>query len=116
MSWEKRVPGGTNLVRKLLAVIGMAMPAFAQYAGPAILSRGDAPSSMEGPQLRFRPFVELAGVYDTGLSSVSVNSNGDIANESSAGVMITAGVSGSHNWRHTSLGLSYRGSYEYFSS
>ena len=102
------------MVRKLLTVIVTAMPVFAQYAGPAILSRGDAPSAMQGPQLNFRPFVEISGVYDTGLSSVNVNSAGDIANQSSAGVIISGGISGAHSWRHTSIGLTYRGSYEYF--
>lgn len=102
-------------MKKLLAVLGIAMPVFGQYAGPAILSRGDAPSAMNGPDLTFRPFVEVSGVYSTGLaSSVAVNSQGDIANYSAAGVSIAGGISGSHRWRHTSLGLSYRAQYDYY--
>jgi hypothetical protein len=99
---------------KLLAVIGIAAPLFAQYSGPAILSRGEAPSAMVGPQLSFRPFVEVNGVYNTGLSGVSVDSEGNIANQSAAGINITGGLSGSHNWRHTSFGLSFRGGYSRF--
>jgi hypothetical protein len=99
-------------LKRLVALLGMAMPAVAQYAGPAILSRGEAPSAMAGPQVSFRPFVEVTGVYSTGLSSsVAVNSEGDIAHERGAGVSFSGGVSGSHNWRHTLVGLTLRASY-----
>ena len=94
----------------MLAVLAWAMPLFAQYAGPAILSRGEAPSAMAQPQIDFRPFVELTGVYDTGLSGVAVNSQGQLGNESSMGLDITAGISGVHSWKHTKIGLDYRGS------
>ncbi len=86
------------------------MPVFAQYAGPAILSRGEAPAAMASPQIDFRPFVELTGVYDTGLSGVAVNSQGQLGNEASEGLELTAGISGVHSWRHTKIGLDYRGS------
>ena len=90
---------------------------MAQYAGPAILSRGEAPSAMNGPAIDFRPFVEVSGVYSTGLSSsVSVNSQGEIANLSGLGVAFTGGVSGTHSWRHTSVGLTYTGGYNYYPS
>ena len=95
---------------RMLAVLAWAMPLFAQYAGPAILSRGEAPSAMAQPQIDFRPFVELTGVYDTGLSGVAVNSQGQLGNESSMGLDITAGISGVHSWKHTKIGLDYRGS------
>lgn len=93
------------------------MPVLAQYAGPAILSRGEAPSAMEGPQVSFRPFVEVTGIYSTGLSSaVAVNSQGEIANGRAGGVEISGGISGSHSWRHTSLGITYHGAYNYYPS
>jgi len=96
---------------KLLALIGIAVPLFAQYGGPAILSRGEAPSAMVGPQLDFRPFVEVNGVYSTGLSGVTLDQSGNVTNDSGAGVRVTGGISGSHNWRHTLVGLSVRGGY-----
>jgi hypothetical protein len=86
------------------------MPVFAQYAGPAVLSRGEAPAAMASPQIDFRPYVDLAGVYDTGLAGVAVNSQGQLGNESSMGVEVTAGISGVHSWKHTKIGLDYRGS------
>jgi hypothetical protein len=86
------------------------MPVLAQYAGPAILSRGEAPAAMATPEIDFRPFVELSAIYDTGLSGVEVNSQGQLGDEASAGLQITAGISGTHSWRHTKIGLNYRGS------
>ena len=95
---------------RVLAVLAWAMPVFAQYAGPAILSRGEAPAAMAQPQIDFRPFVEFSGVYDTGLSGVAVNSQGQLGNQASEGLELTAGISGIHSWKHTRLGLDYRGS------
>jgi hypothetical protein len=85
------------------------MPVFAQYAGPAILSRGEAPAAMAAPQIDFRPFAELSGVYDTGLAGVAVNAQGQLGNEASEGLELSAGISGTHSWRHTRIGLTYRG-------
>jgi hypothetical protein len=96
---------------KAFAVIAAALPAFGQYAGPAILSRGEAPVAMAAPQISFRPYLEVTGIYDTGLAGVAVvNAQGDLANQASAGIAVTLGISGTHSWRHTRLGLDYRGS------
>ena len=94
---------------RVLAILAWAMPVFAQYAGPAILSRGEAPAAMASPQIDFRPFIELARVYHTGLSGVAVNSQGQLGDEESEGLEVTAGISGMHSWRHTKIGLHYHG-------
>jgi hypothetical protein len=86
------------------------MPVFAQYGGPAILSRGEAPAAMASPQIDFRPFIEFDGIYDTGLSGVAVNSKGQLGNEASFGLEVVGGISGVHSWQHTRIGLNYRGS------
>jgi hypothetical protein len=86
------------------------MPVFAQFAGPAILSRGEAPAAMASPEIDFRPFVDLNTVYDTGLSGVAVNSQGQLGDEAYYGLEVTAGISGVHSWKHTRIGLNYRGS------
>jgi len=101
-------------LKRIVVVLGWAMPLFAQYAGPAILSRGDAPSGMSGPQINFRPFVEVSGVYETGLTGVSLNAQGQLANTAAEGVELGFGVSGSHSWRHTTIGLSYRGNIRHY--
>jgi hypothetical protein len=85
-------------------------PAFAQYAGPAILLRGEAPAAMQGAPIDFRPFLELTGSYDAGLNGVAVNSQGNPVDDKGFGVQATGGVSGTHSWKHVSLGLDYRAS------
>jgi hypothetical protein len=94
----------------------MSLPVYAQYAGPAILSRGEAPAAMSGPNISFRPFVEFTGTYDTGLSGVVLKegTSSDLANSSSYGMSLAAGVSGTHRWRHTTLGLDYRASVQHY--
>ena len=98
----------------VLALLGLALPASAQYAGPAILTRGEAPVAMSAPQIRFRPFLEVMGLYDTGLAAVAVTDQGGLANQSSAGISIAWGISGTHSWRHTKIGLDYRGSVNHY--
>ena len=99
-----------KLVR-VLTLFGLALPAFAQYAGPAILSRGEAPAAMSAPEIKFRPFVEFSAGYETALSGVAVtNAQGNLPNVSSADLTLSWGISGSHRWKHTKLGLDYYGS------
>ena len=99
---------------RVLALLVLALPAGAQYAGPAILSRGEAPVAMATQQIHFRPFLEITGIYDTGLAAVTVNSQGGLANQSSYGVAVAWGISGTHSWRHTKVGLDYRGSINHY--
>lgn len=95
---------------RFLAALAIALPVFGQYAGPAILSRGEVPSELIAPDIRFIPQVSVGGVYDTGLSGVAVNDSGQLAGTASYGYYVSWGVSGNHHWRHTQLGLSYNGS------
>lgn len=69
---------------------------------------------MSAPQINFRPFLEIAGIYDTGLAAVAVTNQGGLANQSSAGVSVAWGVSGTHSWRHTKVGLDYRGDVNHY--
>ena len=96
--------------RTAIAVIGIALPCYAQYAGPAMLSRGEAPNATVSPEVEFRPFVEVSGVYNTGLATVGVTDQGQLATAASSGMMLTWGISGTHGWKHTTVGLDYRGS------
>jgi hypothetical protein len=99
---------------RVFAFFALAVPVFAQYGGPAILSRGDSPAGMTGAQISFRPFFEITGIYDTGLAGVAVNTQGQLGNTSSPGLEISGGISGSHSWRHTQLGLDYRGDFKQY--
>jgi hypothetical protein len=103
------VLGALLIFGRIFALFALVVPAFAQYGGPAILSRGDAPAGMVESQLTFRPYFEITGVYDTGLAGVAVNSKGELGNLASPGVNLAGGISGTHSWRHTQIGLDYRG-------
>ena len=94
---------------RLAGALFLAAPAFAQYAGPAILSRGEAPSAMNTAQVDFIPFLSLLGIYDTGLAGVSTNSQGQLANVASKGLELDLGISGVHSWRQTKISLNYVG-------
>jgi hypothetical protein len=70
---------------------------------------------MSAPEIKFRPFVEITAGYETGLSGVAVtDAQGNLPNADSYDLGLTWGISGSHNWKHTRLGLDYRGSLEHF--
>jgi hypothetical protein len=95
--------------RSTLVLLALGGPALAQYSGPAILSRGEAPSAMSAPTIRFQPYVSLDANYDTALSNVALNEDGQIAHEAALGVRVGWGISGAHRWAHTRIGLSYHG-------
>ena len=96
---------------RLAVLLVATAPVYAQYSGPAILARGEAPAAMSEATVSFRPFVTLSATYDTGLGSVAVTDQGQLATGESYGILIAGGISGSKQWKRTSLGLDYRGSY-----
>jgi hypothetical protein len=102
------------MVRTIFA-IAVASPLFAQYGGPAILARGEAPAAMSTSQIDFRPFVSIGGSYDVGLNGVSVSSTGKLNNPSSEGLQLSGGVSGLHSWKHTKIGLNYSANFSHYS-
>jgi hypothetical protein len=70
---------------------------------------------MGEPQISLRPYFDVNAIYDTGLTGPVIDQQGDLASYGSAGVAVAGGVSGSHSWRHTRIGLDYHGSvYHYF--
>jgi hypothetical protein len=97
------------ILGRVFALFTLAAPVFAQYAGPAILSRGDAPSGVGSAPVSFRPYFEISGIYDTGLTGAGLNAEGELGSTSSPGIQFAGGISGNHSWRHTTIGLSYHG-------
>src|SRR6185369_7717650 len=69
---------------------------------------------MTSPDITFRPFLELTSSYETGLAGVAVSPNQQLPSVDSYGLALTWGVSGAHNWKHTKLGLSYRGNLSHY--
>lgn len=75
------------ILGRAFGFFAMVVPVFAQYGGPAILSRGDSPAGMADSQISFRPYFEVNGIYDTGLAGVAINSQGQLGNSASAGIV-----------------------------
>ena len=102
-----------------LAVAALA-PVWGQrveYPGPTILSRGLGTLLQGGGELlKLRPYLSLTGVYDTGLTAVSVDPSGAIPSTAGYGANVEFGVNGYHNWRRTLLGVDYRGSVRHYSA
>ena len=63
-----------------------------EYGGPAILSRGQTPTSQGETPVAFRPYVGLSGIYDTGLVPVAVTSTGQIPSSDIYGVELNLGA------------------------
>ena len=107
----------TRILLVLTAVLaGAAFAQRADYEGPTILSRGIGPVLAGGGDLlRIRPYLSVTGVYDTGLTPVSVNSQGQIPKEDGYGGELGFGALGYHSWRDTVLGLDYRGDVRHYS-
>ncbi len=86
-----------------------------EYRGPTILSRGGQPSVQRSSELfRFRPFVTIEGIYDTGLVTVGVNELGQLPFTDAYGAQASFGVTGMREWRRSSLALDYRGSARHY--
>ena len=101
-------------LRHALAIFGLAVPVWAQvmpFAGPAVLTRGQAPAGVAEPQVDLRPFVEISSVYDNGLAGVLSKDQGQLGTAAAAGLEIAGGISGTHTWRHTLIDVDYRGAF-----
>lgn len=99
----------------LLSLAGAALAQRAEYEGPTILSRGAGTIMRGGGELvRLRPYVHLNGVYDSGLTPVSVDAQGNIPEDDAYGVEAGVGVLGYHTWKDTILGLDYRGNFRHY--
>ena len=86
------------------------------YSGPAILSRGQTPAAQATTPVSFRPYIGLGAAYDTGLEPVSVASNGQVPTTNEYGLDLNLGAYVYHVWRHTRLGLDYRGDFRHYST
>ena len=96
-------------MKRAIILLGLSLPIYGQSQGPSILSRGEAPSGMVAPKIDFRPYVSLYGGWEDGITGVGVTPEGSIPDVNSTTAQLGWGVSGTHGWRHTTLGLSYAG-------
>jgi hypothetical protein len=90
------------------------------YEGPAILSRGGGAAvrpygERSGRQAKLRMFVDLSGVFDTGLRPYELDAKGNFVNPGSIyGLEAGVGAFGVKTYRRATVGLDYRGTYRYY--
>lgn len=87
------------------------------YAGPSILSRDKSLIGERGGKLiDFRFYGELTGIYDSGLTPIVVDPQGNVPNFGAYGVEAGFGVVGSRTYVHDKISLEYRGTYRHYSN
>lgn len=97
----------------VLPVLALTAPLFAQpgeYAGPSVLSRGGGGGVTPSASIAFRPYFNLSALYDDGMSAFA-DSSGRLQSGRLAGGEAAVGLYGYHGWKHTVLGVNYRGDY-----
>jgi hypothetical protein len=92
-------------------MFGLVLPAFGQYAGPAILSRGEAPAALTVPTVDFAFSIAFTGNYTDGLVGITTNNQEQLVRSPTYGGGVTIGLSGAHSWKHTHLGVAYSGAF-----
>jgi hypothetical protein len=102
----------------LLAVpaLVVAQEETKEPAGPPVLSRGAGPGLLRSgtESVKMNVYADVNGVYESGLTSFSVDQNGQIPDDSDYGVQVGLGAYGYHRWKRTILSLDYRGNYSHF--
>ena len=88
------------------------------YEGPSILSRDKSLiGERAGKLLDFRFYAEITGVYDSGLTPLATNSEGNLINVGGTyGEQIGFGVIGTRRWRHDKLSIEYKGTYRHYTN
>lgn len=92
--------------------------ASAEYAGPAVLSRGISASEPMNPQnLKFTPSLGLEYTYNSGLTGVNIQQNGTLANTSAQGVSLNYSLVGEKVYQKDVFSLTFNGfAYHYFNA
>jgi hypothetical protein len=88
------------------------------YQGPSILSRDKSLIGERGGKLLdFRYYADVTGVFDSGLSPVTTNAQGNLIDVGGTeGVETGFGVVGSRRWKRDKLSLEYKGAYRQYNN
>ncbi len=115
------------ITRGLLALVATTGVILAQamqsggmggFGGPAVMGRGAGANTGQrgGADLGLGFYAGVMGTYDSGLSGLRLDSNGELQSLSASGVDAYAGVTGSKRLRRGSLGINYSGHYRQYSN
>jgi hypothetical protein len=95
---------------------GSCLAQFDSGGGPSILSRGGArPGQSGGKPVSFNFYAGLNGSYSTGSIPIDTGST-TVEDFNLVGASVNAGLTGSHAWKRSSIGVDYRGSYRRYGS
>ena len=86
-----------------------------EYTGPAILSRGfsaNRPTVLDA--VLFQPFLGIAGIYNTGLTGLTLNPDGQISSVNSLGTELSFGITGRRLYKNDVIGLNYHGTLNHY--
>ncbi len=92
------------------------MAQVGSYLGPGILSPGAGMiGERSGAPVDLRFFVDVTGVYDSGIQPFQVNSKGDLVSINGLyGEQLDFGVYGVHTWKQAVLGLDFTGNFYHY--
>ena len=106
----------TRMMAMVLACCSTMTGQISSYLGPGILTRGAGDiGTRAGQDVDLRFFVNATGIYDNGLQPFSVDSTGQLATVNGLwGTEVALGAYGVHKFRHSRLGLDYKGTYRHY--
>ena len=101
-------------VKPALLMLIFAASCLAQFdggAGPSILSRGGGkPGQAGGRPVSFNFYAGISGSYNNGTIPIDTG-NGSADQQVLYGGSLNGGLTGSHSWKSSSIGVDYRGDY-----
>ncbi len=106
------------VARAALIALVFAASCLAQFdggGGPSILSRGGArPGQAGGRPVSFNFYAGIGGSYNNGSIPIDTGS-GSPDQQVLYGGTVNGGLTGSHSWKNSSIGIDYRGDYRRYS-
>ncbi len=101
----------------------LALPSFAQmgggmggFGGPAVLGRGAGAGTGQrgGADMGFSIFAGVMGTYDSGLTGLALDAEGNAGGASLMGLDVTFGITGRKSIRRGQLGVMYNSHYRHY--
>ncbi|MCW5962701.1 MAG: hypothetical protein KIT83_01575 [Bryobacterales bacterium] len=84
-------------------------------AGPTLPSqRGFGPIYSQNRLMRLSPYIGVSGIYDTGLSPIITDTEGNLLRRDAYGMRFNFGVVGSRAYRRSMLNLAYNGNVTHY--
>lgn len=108
---------GTAVKAAIITVVFAAscLGQFDSGGGPSILSRGGAkPGQAGGKPVTFNFYAGISGSYNNGTIPIDTG-NGSVDQQVLYGGSLSGGLTGSHAWKSSSIGVDYRGDYRRYS-